>query len=96
LVVVACFRDSTSKGQHVVRTTTRWKNYERQEGDWEVVGSTNERSAHLWINPGSRQAPEVDEIISTGEIAWISGPEDIMIGDTFSSPEIANPAHPPA
>jgi GTP-binding protein len=81
------------KGQHVVRTTTRWKNYERQEGDWEVVGSTNERSAHLWTTQGLDKA-EV-EIISTGEIAWISGPEDIMIGDTFSSPEIANPALPP-
>jgi len=81
------------KGQHVVRTTTRWKNYERQEGDWEVVGSTNERSAHLWTTQGLDKA-EV-EIISTGEIAWIAGPEDIMIGDTFSSPEIANPALPP-
>ncbi len=81
------------RGHHIVRTTTRWKNFERQEGDWEVVGSTNERSAHLWMTKGLERE-EVD-VVSAGNIVWISGPEDIMIGDTFSSPEIANPALPP-
>lgn len=80
-------------GSWFTRTSVRWKNMDKQEGDWEVVASQNERSTHLWVTRGLERT-EVEEV-SAGDIVWISGPEDIMIGDTFSSPEIENPAlHP--
>jgi GTP-binding protein len=81
------------KGQHFVRTATRWKDYTQQEGEWEVVGSNNERSTHLWTMRGLDR--ELVDEIHAGDIVWIAGPEEINIGDTFSSPEIQNPAMPP-
>jgi GTP-binding protein len=81
------------KGQHFVRTTVRWKDYSQQDGEWEVVNQHNERSSHLWVQRGIEQV-EVDEI-SAGDIVWISGPEEIQMGDTFSSPEISEPALKP-
>jgi GTP-binding protein len=77
------------KGMHFVRTTVRWKDYDQQDGEWDVVSAHNERSAHVWIQKGLERQ-EVDEI-AAGDIVWISGPEEINIGDTFSSPELANP-----
>ncbi len=87
-----------TQGRHHVgawfaRTSVRWKNHEEQSGEWEVVATKNERSTHLWVTRGLERT-EVEEI-SAGDIVWISGPEDIMIGDTFSSPEMLNPAFPP-
>jgi GTP-binding protein len=81
------------KGQHFVRTTVRWKNYGHEDAGWEVVGQHNERSTHLWVARGIDQE-EVEEI-SAGDIVWIAGPEDIQMGDTFSSPELADPALKP-
>ncbi|CAN5317861.1 translational GTPase TypA [soil metagenome] len=81
------------KGQHFVRTTVRWKDYDTQDGEWDIVATHNERSAHLWVARGIEQE-EVEEI-SAGDIVWISGPENIEMGDTFSSPELANPALKP-
>ena len=81
------------KGQHFVRTTVRWKNYDQHEDEWEVVTAHNERSVHLWVQKGLERE-EVDEI-AAGDIVWISGPEEINIGDTFSSPDLADPAMKP-
>ncbi|MBI1289902.1 translational GTPase TypA [bacterium] len=81
------------KGQHFVRTTVRWKDMGHQDGEWETVGSHNERSTHLWVARGIEQTA-VDEV-SAGDIVWIAGPEEIQMGDTFSSPEIPNPALKP-
>lgn len=81
------------RGNHFTRTTVRWNDYTRQEGDWTVVGTQNERSAHLWVQRGLERV-EVEEI-TAGDIVWISGPENIEIGDTFASPEIEKPALPP-
>ena len=81
------------KGQHFVRTTVRWRDMGRQDGEWDIVGSHNERSTHLWVARGIEQVA-VEEI-SAGDIVWIAGPEEIQMGDTFSSPEIANPALKP-
>jgi GTP-binding protein len=81
-------------GEWFTRTCVRWKNIDQHgEGEWEVVASHNERSTHLWVTRGLDRV-EVQEV-SAGDIVWISGPEDIMIGDTFSSPEIKDPALPP-
>ncbi len=80
-------------GQHFVRTTVRWKDFDRQEGEWDVVARNNERSSHLWVTRGLERQ-EVEEI-SAGDIVWVAGPEDIMIGDTFASPDHPEPALPP-
>ena len=80
-------------GDPIVRTTTRWKDYRMQEGEWEVTGTSAARSSHLWVTRGLERKP-VEEV-SAGDIVWIAGPEDINIGDTFSAPELENPALPP-
>jgi GTP-binding protein len=37
---------------------------------------------------------DTDEV-SAGDIAWVAGPEELMIGDTLASPEMTEPALPP-
>ena len=80
-------------GEPFVRTTTRWVNYALEDSEWEVVGSTNERCAQLWVTRGLERE-EVDKI-SAGDIVWITGPQEMSIGDTFAAPELENPALPP-
>lgn len=80
-------------GETFARTSTRRIPNAVEEGQWEVVGTASEKSAHLWVTRGLERA-EVQEI-SAGDIVWISGPEEIQIGDTFSAPELENPALPP-
>ncbi len=81
------------KGQHFERITTRWKNYARHDDDWEVVNTSAERSSHLWVTRGLERT-EVEEV-TAGDIVWLAGPEDIMIGDTFAAPDMADAALPP-
>ncbi|MEI6634290.1 MAG: translational GTPase TypA [Chlamydiota bacterium] len=89
-------------GQPLVRTMTKWTHdasaepaagHGSREGSWEVVGSEQAVSAHLWVTRGldRREVPEV----CAGDIVWIAGPEEIAIGDTFSAPEFESPALPP-
>jgi len=61
--------------------------------DWEVTGIESTRSAHLWVTRGLERQ-EVDAV-HAGDIVWINGPADIMIGDTLSAPELSGPALPP-
>ena len=80
-------------GNWISRTTVRWRDFERQEGEWDVVNQEQSRSTHLWVTRGLERV-QVEEI-QAGDIVWISGPEDIEIADTFSSPDLENPAlHP--
>jgi len=81
------------RGDELVRTSSKWTGQERDESDWEVVGSETTRSAHLWVTRGLERE-EVDEI-HAGDIVWVSGPVEITIGDTLSAPELADPALPP-
>jgi GTP-binding protein len=85
------------RGVELLRTSTVWKGLSRETdaaaGDWEVTGTETARSAHLWVTRGLERE-EVDEI-RAGDIVWVNGPADIMIGDTLSSPELADPALPP-
>jgi GTP-binding protein len=95
------------RGEELVRTSTVWKTLARDNGgqsvgrdgagpgpgDWEVTGAETARSAHLWVTRGLERE-EVDEI-HAGDIVWLNGPADIMIGDTLSSPERSDPALPP-
>jgi len=78
-------------GDGFIRTSTKWRGYDRRE--WDITGTEMTKSDHLWITRGLERQ-EVQEI-SAGDIVWISGPDDIKIGDTFSSPELENPALQP-
>jgi GTP-binding protein len=78
-------------GDDFTRTSAKWRGYDKKA--WDVIGSKLEKVAHLWVTNGLERK-EVNEI-SAGDIAWISGPDDIMIGDTFSSPSLENPALQP-
>ena len=81
------------QGDELVRTSTLWTGSGRSEGDWEVTGSQTTRTAHLWVTRGLER--EEVEDIHAGDIVWVSGPAEIMIGDTLSAPELVDPALPP-
>jgi GTP-binding protein len=81
------------RGDELVRTSTRWTGSGREEDGWEVTGNESTRSAHLWVTRGLERV-EVEEI-QAGDIVWINGPPDIMIGDTLSAPDLADPALSP-
>jgi len=76
-------RGTLGKGEEFTRTVTRWKDPADQGAGWEVTGSSRESGAHLWVTRGLERV-EVDSI-SAGDIVWLSGPDEIGIGDTFSS-----------
>jgi GTP-binding protein len=70
----------------------------RRGDELQRVSSSSEaaelcRSAHVWVTRGLERE-EVDEI-RAGDIVWIAGPSDILIGDTLASPELDAPALPP-
>ncbi|MFA5866118.1 MAG: translational GTPase TypA [Phycisphaerae bacterium] len=91
---IGCGRVLSGKhrvGEEFVRTSAKWLGYDKK--DWAVTGTKLEKSSHLWVTRGLDRKEE--EEISAGDIIWISGPEDINIGDTFSSPIVENPALPP-
>lgn len=87
-------------GEPLVRTMTRWTRAAgaaagrlRADRAWEVVGTEEASSAHLWVTRGLDRK-EVGEV-RAGDIVWLAGPEGIGIGDTFSAPSIESPALPP-
>jgi GTP-binding protein len=82
---------SHRRGEEMVRTSTAWE--APGADDWEVTGSEIGRSAHLWVTRGLERE-EVDEV-RAGDIVWINGPTDVMIGDTLSSLDLSDPALPP-
>ncbi len=84
---------SLSIGSEFVRTSSRWLDAHKQEGEWEITGSFREKAAQMWVTRGLERVA-VDEV-TAGDIVWISGPKDIGIGDVFSSPELENPAMKP-
>jgi GTP-binding protein len=81
------------RGEELVRTSTRWTGQERGDTDWEITGTENTRSAHLWVTRGLERQ-EVDDI-HAGDIVWVNCPADVTIGDTLSGPDLAEPALPP-
>jgi len=80
-------------GQPLVSTSTTWRDHHRREGEWDVTGRAQARSTHLWVMRGLERL-EVEEI-AAGDIVWISGPEEITIGDTLSTLDLDTPALPP-
>ena len=81
------------RGDVFQRVVTKWKPTGRQTGQWEIVGTSVERVEHLWRVEGLEKI-EVDEV-HAGDIAWIAGPKEINIGDTFAAQEWEDPALPP-
>lgn len=84
---------SLSLGSEFSRTSSRWLDNHKQEGEWEVTGSSREKAAQMWVTRGLERVA-VEEV-TAGDIVWISGPKEIGIGDVFSSPELENPAMQP-
>jgi GTP-binding protein len=80
-------------GDELLRTSTRWNGHGRDDSDWEVTGTETTRSGHLWVTRGLERQ-EVEKI-HAGDIVWVNGPADIMIGDTLSTPDLPDPALPP-
>ncbi len=90
-------------GEPLVRTSTRWlglpdghlheKKHGRHRDAWEITGTENTRSAHVWVTRGLDRE-EVGEV-QAGDIVWVNGPADIKIGDTLSAVDSENPALPP-
>lgn len=79
------------KGDKILRTHTRWKDYEQT--DWEVVSTDTSTCTHLYVTKGLDRA-EVEEA-GAGDIVWFTGPTNIDLGDTMSSPEIPDAVMPP-
>lgn len=79
------------KGDLIVRTSTAW--LDRSKGEWSITGRETARVSHLWMTEGLKPV-EVDEA-SAGDVVWISGPEDILIGDTLSAEENSDVALAP-
>jgi GTP-binding protein len=88
-ILQGCLR----QGEEFMRTSSRWLDSRKQDGEWEVTGSSREKAAQMWVTRGLDRVA-VEEV-TAGDIVWISGPREIGIGDVFSSPEIMNPAMKP-
>ena len=84
---------SLQLGSEFVRTSSRWLDSHKQDGDWEVTGNSREKAAQMWVTRGLERVA-VEEV-TAGDIVWISGPKEIGIGDVFSSPELEDPAMKP-
>ena len=79
------------RGDSLTQTRVRWTDPERS--GHEVIWSRSASCAHLFTTQGlDRQ--EVEEA-GAGDIVWFSGPDEISLGDLFSSPQLANPSLPP-
>lgn len=71
-------------GESFLRTSTRWD--DKANRKWSVVGTETARAAQIWVTRGLDRVP-VDEVYA-GDIVWITGANEILIGDTFSAPEL--------
>ncbi|NLL36866.1 MAG: translational GTPase TypA [Fretibacterium sp.] len=81
------------KGDPLTRVSTRWLSPELKDEKSEVTGIENSRVNQLWVTRGLERV-EVDEV-RAGDIAWVTGPSEIGIGDTFCAPEISDQPLPP-
>ncbi|MDR1481365.1 MAG: translational GTPase TypA [Synergistaceae bacterium] len=85
---IACGRITSGtlkKGSQILVTHTRWTDHDQK--DFEVVSRSRETCARLFITEGlDRQ--ETGEA-GAGEIVWLSGPDEMTLGDTISFPDYA-------
>ncbi len=76
-----------------VHSSTRWIDENDRNKGWKTVSSNHEKAAHLWVTRGLDRV-EVDEAFA-GDIAWLSGPKKISIGDTMAAEELNGETLPP-
>ncbi|MDR1873682.1 MAG: translational GTPase TypA [Synergistaceae bacterium] len=81
------------RGETFLRTSTRWLSPDHDGDNWEITGTEAARVTQLWVTRGLERV-EVEEI-TAGDIVWLTGPGEIDIGDTFSSPELEGHPLPP-
>lgn len=79
------------KGEEFLRTSTRW---DQEDGTgFSIVGSELTKAVQVSMIQGLDHI-EAEEA-TAGNIVWISGPKEIDIGDTFSSPALEGHPLPP-
>lgn len=82
------------KGEDFLRTATRWEDpHDRENENFIITGTEVTKAIHIYVTHGLERL-EVEEA-AAGDIVWISGPKEIGIGDTFSSPELEGFPLPP-
>jgi|LSQX01.3.fsa_nt_gb GTP-binding protein len=82
------------KGEDFLRMATRWEDSSDKENEnFSVTESERTKAVQIFVTRGLERL-EVEEA-SAGDIVWISGPKEIGIGDTFSSPELEGQPLPP-
>ena len=69
-------------------TITRTKLRDAGCGDFDITSQREETCAHIFVTDGLERI-EVEEA-SAGEIVWISGPDEIRLGDTLSAQSLAD------
>lgn len=79
------------RGDKILRTHTKWNDYDQT--DWSVVSSDTSSCSHLYVTEGLDRK-ELDAV-GAGDIVWFTGPENIDLGDTISSPDIPDSVLPP-
>lgn len=77
------------KGDRILRTNTKWNDYDQT--DWSVVSTDTSTCSHLYVTNGLDRT-EV-EAAGAGDIVWFTGPENIDLGDTITSPELDGIEH---
>ena len=81
IALIRVFKGSVKKGQQVA-----WVHYDA-EGNQHVK---NVKVAELLVTEGLDRVPATDDVVA-GDIAAISGVDEIMIGDTLCDPEHVEP-----
>ena len=82
------------KGEEFLRMATRWEDpSDKDSENYSVTETERTRAVQIFVTRGLERL-EIEEA-SAGDIVWISGPKEIGIGDTFSSPELEGQALPP-
>ncbi|MDR1977773.1 MAG: translational GTPase TypA [Synergistaceae bacterium] len=84
---------SIRKGEPFLRTSTKWLTADHSGSEWKITGTENARVAQLWVTRGLERV-EADEV-TAGDIVWLTGSNEIDIGDTFSSAELDGKPLPP-
>lgn len=69
-------------GDRIVRAHTKWDDYEQTS--WSVDTRDTSTCSHLYVTEGLDKS-EVTEA-GAGDIVWFTGPENIDLGDTMTTP----------
>ncbi len=75
-------------GEQFTRVSTKWNGVDHSGDDWQITGKENAKVAQLWVTRGLDRV-EIPEA-GAGDIVWLTGPNEIDIGDTFCAEEISD------